>query len=623
MNHSAQRFSAIELKLEAHKAPEFKASTNVKWVLYGTDQQWKNRYPDYLLHLFNTSAKHNAIIRGKTDYITGQGWEVDKAGISTMAEAQIYAFVRENDLTELLGQVAMDLEIYGGAAIEVIYNATNKKIAKLCHINFAKIRVDKKCEVAYYSPDGWKKAQPDKVEPYPVFDASNPQPKSIFYVKMYSPDKEVYPLPSYIGAIPYIELDGEIANFHLNGIKNGFMAGTIINFYNGTPSEDDRKAIEQKINDKFAGSDNANKILLTFNDTREQGPDIAQLNGNDLDKRFDALNATVQQEVFTGHRIVDPALFGIKSEGLFTTRNQIRDSYELFQKTYVAARQAFLESIFNGFLSVNNLPQRLRIKPTEPIGQEFSEMTVVSVMTRDEIRAKAGLPPLDGQQQLSEEFSAADSDTRLVQRFASCGIEYKPEQIAGRQFFTPYQSLEDMEAREQELTAYGFADNAFDMAVLQQLKNAPQMGMAEIAAAMRTTIEAVQMAVNRNIQAGLLRLNIVDVIGSEQRMAEVTEAGNRALQNVKPLEVGFQVAYRYVLAGGVSGPDVLETTRDFCREMVQLSKSRVWTQAEITRISLSEDRNVWQRRGGFWTRKGTNTTTHYCRHAWERVLIRR
>lgn len=686
-----RNFSTIELKLEAHKAPEFKVSSNVKWVLYGTDQEWRNRYPDYLLHLFNTSAKHNAIIRGKTDYITGQGWEVDKTGIGTMAEAQIYAFVRDNDLTELLGQVAMDLELYGGAAIEVIYNATNKKIARLCHVNFAKVRVDKECKVAFYSADGWKKAQPEKVEAIPVFNASNPQPKSILYVKLYSPDKDVYPLPSYIGAIPYVELDGEIANFHLNGIKNGFMAGTIINFFNGTPTEDDRKAIEQKVNDKFAGSDNANKILLTFNDTRDQGPEIAQLNGNDLDKRFDALNATVQQEVFTGHRIVDPALFGIKSEGLFTSRNQIRDSYELFQKTYISARQSFIEAIFNGFLSINDLPQRLRIKPTEPIQQEFSEMTLVGVMTPDEIRAKAGLPvqqtteadtvAKDAQAALKGtvggvtgiitvlqnvqqgiissqsavellielygferpqaesivlgrvltpvqptapiQMAAHDSDARLVARFAACGMEYKPEQVAGRQFFTPYTSLEDMEARELELSTYGFAENAFDMAVLQQLKANPQMGMAEIAAAMKTTIDAVQMAVNRNIQAGLMRLNVVDVIGSEQRMAEITEAGNQALKTVKPLEVGFQVAYRYVLGPGVSGPDVMDTTRDFCADMVRLSKSRVWTQAEITRISLSEDRNVWQRRGGFWTRRGTNVTTHYCRHAWERVLIRR
>jgi hypothetical protein len=89
------------------------------------------------------------------------------------------------------------------------------------------------------------------------------------------------------------------------------------------------------------------------------------------------------------------------------------------------------------------------------------------------------------------------------------------------------------------------------------------------------------------------------------------------------LEVTYQVAYRYVLSGEASGPEVLPTTRDFCRDMVAQSKSRVWTSKQIMDIGMSEDRNVWLRRGGFWTRKGTNVTTAYCRHVWEQVVVRK
>lgn len=618
---------SIELKFDAHDAPEFKWNPNLKWVLYGTDPAWRNRYPDYLLHLFDTSAKHNAIVRGKADYINGNGWRVNGDTTSTVMAAQLQRFVNdvaEGGLSDLSSAVALDIELFGGAAIEVIYNATLKKIARLSHVEFAKVRTDKDGKVFFYSPDGWKKSNPEKVDTYPAFNASEPVAKSILYVKLDHPAYGCYPLPTYMGAVPYIELDGEIANFHLNGIKNGFSAGTMISFFNGQPTEEQQKEIENKVNDKFGGSRNSNRILLTFSDTANDKPQIDQLNGNDLDKRFETLNRTVQQEIFTGHRIVDPALFGVKPEGIFATRNQIRDSYELFQKTYINARQRFLEAIFNGFASVNGLPKALQIIPTEPISQEFSEMTLVGVMTQDEIREKAGLPKLEqGQQVQGGQFSAQDSDLRLVARFAECGMDYKPEQIGGQQFFTPYTSLDDMEARESELLTYGFTDTAFDMAVLQMLRDNPSMGMAEIAAALKATIEAVQAAVNRNIQSGYLQLNIVDVIGSEQRLAKVSESGLRALSEVKPLKASFSIAYRYVLAGGVPGPEVMDSTRDFCREMVRLSKTKVWTQADITRISLSEDRNVWQRRGGFWTRKGTNVTTHYCRHAWERVLIQR
>jgi hypothetical protein len=201
-------------------------------------------------------------------------------------------------------------------------------------------------------------------------------------------------------------MDKEIANFHLNSIKNGFMGGTMINFFNGQPTEEEQSVIERKLYDKFSGSDNANKLVLNFNDSKEQGAEIIALNGNDFDKRFDTLNKTVQTEIFAGHRIVDPQLFGIKEDGIFSSRSQVRDSYELFQNTYVNGRQRFLEEIFNGLLGVQGFDGRLYIADTEPIGLEFSESTRVSVMDRNEIREQMGLPVED-----QEAGSTTDSKT--------------------------------------------------------------------------------------------------------------------------------------------------------------------------------------------------------------------
>jgi len=56
--------------------------------------------------------------------------------------------------------------------------------------------------------------------------------------------------------------------------------------------------------------------------------------------------------------------------------------------------------------------------------------------------------------------------------------------------------------------------------------------------------------------------------------------------------------------------------------MVSQSANRVWTNADIQRIGMQENRNVWMRRGGFWTRQGGAVTTPYCRHVWEQVVIK-
>ena len=56
-------------KFADSKVPEFKHDIGSDWVKYGD----RNDYVDYLLMLYNKSAKHNAIINGKCVYIYGNG----------------------------------------------------------------------------------------------------------------------------------------------------------------------------------------------------------------------------------------------------------------------------------------------------------------------------------------------------------------------------------------------------------------------------------------------------------------------------------------------------------------------------------------------------------------------
>jgi predicted transcriptional regulator len=189
------------------------------------------------------------------------------------------------------------------------------------------------------------------------------------------------------------------------------MAGTLINFNSGIPTEEEQNSIEKMVKSKFTGTENANSILLNFSDSRERSADIQQLNSNDFDKRFDLLNKTIQQELYAGHQISDPALFGIKEEGIFSSRNQLVDSFELFQNTYVNARQQFIERTFNDLAALQGLEGRLTISDTAPISVQFSESTIISVMTEDEIREAVGLAAIVKE----EGVESVDSKTKDAQ----------------------------------------------------------------------------------------------------------------------------------------------------------------------------------------------------------------
>lgn len=684
------------IDLAAHDVPQFKEEKSKDWILYGIERPWRNRYPDYLLELYNSSAKHHAIVQGKTDYIVGNGWAVDQSGLNTESIAKIQQFVKrpngKEDLNTLLYKATLDLEIYGGFAFEIISNRTLETISAIYHCDFAKYRKAKDLDGYYYSED-WSKNQPE-VEYIAPFDPSNVGGKSLLYVKSYHPMGQAYPLPEYLGCVPYIEMDKEIANFHLNSIKNGFMGGTMINFFNGQPTEEEQQVIERKLYDKFSGSNNANKLVLNFNDSKEQGAEIIALNGNDFDKRFDTLNKTVQQEIFAGHRIVDPQLFGIKESGIFVSRNQIRDSYELFQNTYVNGRQRFLEDVFNGLLAVQGFDGRLYIEDTEPIAVGLSEMTRVSVMDRNEIRADLGLPvendqagsttdskTLDAQaalkgsvggvsgiitllqnvntgvvaaesaiavlvelygftpeiaratvtgevipqkvaQEMRETLQESDIELRICDGFASTGYSLDKYEIVGKGRPVRFNSEQELERSERLVKRFGFTSEAFDFAVLEIIKDNPATTWAAIAAQLESTIDEVVLAIQSLASSNYLTIAQDVLEGSTQRVTTITPQGTNALANAEPLEVTFKVAYRYAKSGEASGSDILPTTREFCKRMVNESQSRVWDSAQIQEIGMSQDRNVWLRRGGFWTRKGTNITTPYCRHVWEQVVIK-
>ena len=604
------------LNFGAHKVPTFKEARGKDWILFGDEGEYKNRYPEYLLNLYRRSAKHHAIINSKKDYVVGQGWSVDAEGLDTMGLARLQQFIQEpnqyESLNDILEKVALDYELYNGFALEIVYNQLNDKIAAIYHADFARYRSNEDGSCYYYSED-WKKHNP-VVEKIDAFNWKEPSGKQLLYVKGYSPDCKYYPLPTYLGSTGYIDLDIEIQNYHISAVRNNFVVSSIISFHNGTPTLEEQEEIERQIKDKFTGTDNAGSFVLNFADSRERGIDIQRLNGNDDDKRFDILNKTVQREIYAGHQVTDPALFGIKEDGIFTSRNQLVDSFELFQNTYVNNRQQFIERVFNELAALQGLSNRLFIQDTEPISIQFSENTVVSVMTQEEIREKIGLPKLE--QPLQAAKTSKDEDDVLVEYFKNCGsTDYEP---VGNGKALNFESETSARLHEELNRKYWFAEiDPLDTAILNILKENPATPFLAIAEQLQLSIERVMAGLQRLNEANAIKIAIDEVLDSTQRAVEVTKEGERLLEEIPPVEEEFVIRYVYSKRPEASGAAIIDTTRPFCRELVQETQAgKSWKLTEIQDIGVSKNRNVWMRGGGFWGK------SYHCRHYWEQKLMK-
>lgn len=376
-----------------HKVPIFLENRQDNWVSYGID----NDYPNYLLNLYRRSAKHNAIVNGKVGYIVGKGWMAENETPQSAAFIDSPNFPNAYDsLNDLTQKAILDLEIYNGFACYVTW-AKDGSIAKIEHCDFHRVRADKH-EKEFFITDWFNEKmvrqfpQKNQIEIIPCFDPANRIGKQLFYYRVYSPGVKVYPLPEYLGGTAYIELDTEIANFHINNIKNNFWGSYLINFNNGIPTEEESDAIERQMNAKFGGTDNAGRFLINFSDSKEQAPELTPLTPSDLDKQFDILNKTVQEEIFVAHRVTSPMLFGVKTAGQLGGRSEMIESYEIFKATYVEDRVQRVERMFN-YLAKFNGVQDLKLQPTEPISEQLTETALLQILSRDELREKAGYEP--------------------------------------------------------------------------------------------------------------------------------------------------------------------------------------------------------------------------------------
>ncbi len=659
-------------KFDQVPLPVYKEVKGKEYVYYGE----KNDYPNYLLRIYNNSAKNNAIITGKVDYICGNGWTVKAE--DEMQKAKAFGLIdrintKDESLNELTKKLVTDLSIFGGYYLQVIWTKGTGEIAELYHVDYYKVRTNLD-NSEFYVSDNWIKndnvnPRPD-FETYPAFDPNNTTGTQILYFKEYRAGANTYSLPDYRGAISYIELDISIGEYHLNTINNGMFSSKLINLNGGKVSQEEEDRIERQFKDKFSGSKNAGKFMLAFNDSKENEPSIVDLSGTELDKHFDLLNKTVQQEIFTGHKVTSPMLFGVKTEGQLGGRAELREASELFQNTYVNAKQQSLEEVVNYLLKFNDIVAELEIKKTEPIAFQFSEQIISTNMTQDEIREKLGLAPIEkkesqgsqdiinslnslspliatkvvesmdinelrsliglptkveivtpeniGQEpaaafsdHLHLECSISEHDADILKKFEGKGVSKDKFKVieSSKMHFS---SMEDF--IKQDLFAE-YQLNDIQKKIINQIKRNDAVTIPQIAKAVGIDEASVISRINTLIDDQVL----VEKITREGLITRsVTRTGEAAIKRLEPV-TSFKVLYSYELRPNI--PDLKEgsQSRPLCAELVK--RNLFFTREEIQNLSNQLGYSVFQLCGGWYTRPGTNIRTPYCRHEWKRNVV--
>lgn len=318
------------------------------YVLYGEN----NLMPNYLITRFNNSAIHKAIILSKVNQILGDGVVSINNPMAT-----VNLINKRENVHDVMKKCALDLVLFGGYALNVIWSRDRKTIAEIYHIDFSKLRCGKidpetdDVEIHYYSLD-WTNIKKYPVEEYPAFNQEATNPSQILYYKAYQPNNSYYPVPDYSGALAAIEIDVNIKEFHANNLKNGMLPSLWIDFVNGIPDDDQKRIITRALEEQYSSVNNAGRPIISFSESTELSPKITQIAPSSNDGYYQAIYDDIIRTILSGHRISSGELFGISTSGKLGSRNEIVDHSEYIRKTVIMPYQEELLPTFNKLVSL-------------------------------------------------------------------------------------------------------------------------------------------------------------------------------------------------------------------------------------------------------------------------------
>jgi hypothetical protein len=594
----------IKIGFSNDKVPMFVEQKSKVWVKYGEE----NNYPQYLVLLFNRSAKHNAIVTSKQLYISGKGWTFDQSEMEGEEIISLQAFVDNPNQYETLNELAkktiLDNELFGGCYLKVV-GTKGKKGQEIYHIDYCNVRSNEDNSEFYISDEWIDISGNENTSPMfttlPAYNPNEKQAESIYYYKSYRPNLNTYTLPDYIGAVPAIITDAEVANYHRAEIQNSFKGSKMITFVNGIPSDDEMKATERKLKSKFTSTDSAGSIVVDFADDKDRVAIINDLSAGDFADKYTALNDTIQQEIFVGHKVTSPMIFGVRVAGQLGGRAEMIDAFNLFTNTYVVPRQEVQEQIFNIFAPVKG---KLRIKQLEPIMASFTEQTLTQILTKDELRDIIGRKPLELVQVVQApatnfKFSKQTKDLIDYATFAKYG-----------------ESVENFQLVKTKKVMFGKEDfiSKIEEGILDLIKKTPDITIQSIMDVMKLDKTKVNDALETLIGDGLIDKNLKITIKGE----------NKNVPSFSELFIRYKYALRSDAPALISGGE----SRDFCAAM--MANPRYFSREDIENIGKDlgqvydiPNYDAFRRRGGWYHDPNLDVNLPYCRHIWVQELVKK
>jgi len=406
------------------KIPTFNFDPRAEFfVKFGDD----NLLPEKILEYYNSVGLNRSIIQKKTSLLLGDGITFEaEDDLQSKKTLQFIKGVNDFEtMDELFAKVALDYFLYGGCYLQIIWAKNGKKINKIYHMPYHKMRSGKAnkyniVEKFYYNPSDekykkWGKYSTKKdVIEFNSFSTKKLKSKpQILYIKNYEPSNIFYALPDYVGAFKDLDTMAGIADFNNANIHNNMQPGFTVIFKGPEPSDDAKDEIVDQIKNKYQDTENAGKPMVFFIE-EENAIEIKPMESGDIADMFLNLSNEVKENIVVSHQ-VPRAVSGLMTPGALGGTKELVEGTEIVKTGYIYPAQTFLLNYFNNIMEINGLKDIAIINPATSL-LRYSLGDLQPFLTIDEIRNYIGYEDLTTEevvQEIEEEIEQEDNPTKI------------------------------------------------------------------------------------------------------------------------------------------------------------------------------------------------------------------
>ena len=347
------------------------------YIEYGA----KDSFPNFVLDTVDGSHTASSCIDTIVAFLEGDGFEQESLNHLKVNDKDTFA--------DFHGSISQDEGYFEGFYINVRYNPLGKinYISKLpfdsCRLGIPNTETGKIHHIYYNPYFGVSDEKPEETIIFPAFNPNSATQEmreiveynneleegsdkvksyrgQILFVKENRPQNKFYPVPFYWSGFRWFDIERKVGEYHNSNLDNNFFLGGLINMV-GDPTEafstrEDSdgnlvttktvgEAFDEKMSELFSGSQNGGKALVTWNDIKDDFPQIQAFPTNANDGLFITLqNLAVDNIVISCS--VPPVLGNIQVAGKLGASQEISNAVALMHGR-IKKRQNKLERTYD------------------------------------------------------------------------------------------------------------------------------------------------------------------------------------------------------------------------------------------------------------------------------------